>query len=317
MDRQADHAAKECGESFTVEEPTEAIDVQAAALNSATATHAPSVSSAPLQKFATKAAPPPANPLDEPDDEYATRDEEYAGLRPSVPHDFPMSTVVEAWLPLALGLIATLLCASQVISANETGRNWVSILRFGLIALLYLALIVPITYKTVAVCFQKLRRIQPPNAMARVAATFAMPTALAVVFWQASGGIGGLITGLIMGLVMMAAVFWLLFRLTPQEAANSYAWTGGLFVGATTIAVLIVMGANAAVNRAMMDAHATAFRESPLGAALAWTPPEPAPVKRPAEGRFRRSHPIVQWLIPPRAPRLGKKTGAFNPARHR
>lgn len=264
---------KDCGEGFIVDEPTEELGVQQVAPRTESSSG----------RSATRMAPPPAKSPQVPDDPFTLRDEEYPTLRASVPQDFPMSTVVEAWLPLALGLIAAVLCVAQIFSQNETGRTWIALLRMLIVGVLYFALIVPITNKTITTTFQKLRRFLPPNPLSRVAATFALPAAFAVVFWQGIGGIGGIATGLLIGLVLMAAVFWLLFRLTPQEAANAYAWASGMFLGSTLVAALILIGISAAVNRVMIEAHATAFRESPLGAQLAWTTPEPAPIKKLAD----------------------------------
>src|SRR6185312_9571414 len=49
-----------------------------------------------------------------------------AMLRPSVPQQFPGSAIVEAWLPLGLGLISAVWVISQTFGSNQTGRAWVS-----------------------------------------------------------------------------------------------------------------------------------------------------------------------------------------------
>jgi hypothetical protein len=271
---------KQCGESFIVEQPaddslTTPIPValpEMAELPVADPTASRSSASAAGTKIAKIA--PPKN-TEDPDDIFALRSDDVPAFRASVPQAFPMSDIVEAWLPLALGLIAVVWSATQTFSGNDTGRGWVAPLRFGAAAILYVLLITPLTYYAVTSSFRKMRRSLPPNPLSRVATTFALPACLAFVFWQVSEGIGGLITGLIMGLVLMAAVFWLLFRLDPQEAANAYAKACGFFVAGTIASALIVMGASSVINHAMIEAHAVAFKESPLGAALAWKAPEP------------------------------------------
>lgn len=203
-------------------------------------------------------------------------------LRPSVPQQFPGSDIIEAWLPLALGLIAGTWTIAQTFSDNQTGRAWVPLVRILFLAGLYALLVVPITYKVVKGRFRTMKRVLPPNPFARVAMTFALPLTFGYVFWLVSGGgIASLIIGLLLGLVLMAAVFWLLFRLDPQEAANAYVAAAIAFVGSVALGAGILVGASALLNQAMIASDsARAFKESPLGSPLVWNvPPPPAPRK--------------------------------------
>ena len=213
-------------------------------------------------------------------------EEDRTALRSSRPQQFPGSQILEAWLPLALGLIAVVWCASETFTENHTGKAWVPLLRMATIVALYMLLTVPATLAAVRKRFAQIGRALPPSAMQRVAVTFALPVTLGYVFWLISGGIPGLVTGLVLGVVLMAAVFWLLFRVDPEECASAYAWAGGTFLAATTVGVALLCGANFLLNRAMMASHSSSFKESPLGTALAWQAPSPPPaITHPRPGR--------------------------------
>lgn len=264
---------KQCGSVFTVEAPAEEPSL-AASMAGIDAHH---LNQSDLTGT-RKAEPPPTRDVRPPDDDDTAPAPESPLLRPSIPQDFPMSQAVEAWLPLGLGLVAAVWLISQAFANNETGRSWVPLLRVAIVFLLYLGLVVPLTYKSVTMHFAKMRRLLPPSPWWRTALTFALPTAMGYVFWQASGGTGGFITGLLLGIVLMAAVYWLLFRLTPQESANGYAAAAGTYLVGCTLGALLVVGASALLNKAMVSEHAgTIFKESPLGSALAWDVSAPAP----------------------------------------
>ena len=203
-------------------------------------------------------------------------------LRPSLPQQFPGSIVLEAWLPLALTLVAIVWSTAVSFGENESEKGWVPLVRIGTALLLYLLLIAPVTFALIKKNFRDFHRLLPPSPRFRTIATFSMPACFGYVFWIVGGKYAtatSLITGIILGLVFMAAVFWLLMRLDPQEAATAYAWAAGAFVVTVGISVGIVMGANALLNQWMITGHAASFRESPLGAALSWAQPEPEKAK--------------------------------------
>jgi hypothetical protein len=200
-------------------------------------------------------------------------------LRPSLPQQFPGSVIIEAWLPLALCLVAAIWSVSETFGQNETGKAWVALLRVGVVAGLYLLFVAPVTFATVKKNFRELYRLLPPSPRLRTASTFAMPACFGYVFWTSFGSVASLITGIIMGLVFMAAVFWLVMHLDAQEAATAYAWACGAFLITTGISAGIIVGTNALLNQWMITGHVVAFKESPLGAGLAWTAPEPQRVK--------------------------------------
>ena len=270
---------KSCGSVFAIEAASDEPSLSAASI-----VGVESHTLGPSDLTGTRRAIDVPSPSQRPPDvDEAPLAEEKPFLRPSVPQGFPMSHVVEAWLPLVLGLISAVWVIAQTFGSNETGRSWVPLLRIAVVGLLYIGLVVPLTYKMVRANFRQMRRILPPNSGMRTLTTFALPAAFGYEMWQASGGVGGFFAGMLMGLALTATAYWLLFRLTPQEAANSYAKVGGTFMAGCGLSALIVVGASAALNRSMISEHAgDAFKESPLGAPLSWNTEEPKP--RPVSG---------------------------------
>ena len=263
---------KACGSVFAIEAPAQEPSLSASM--SGAESHTLSASDLTGTRRAEQVPPmPPPSSEDE-----APMAEEKPLRKPSIPQDFPGALVVEAWLPLGLGVIAAGWVISQTFGANNTGVGWVPVLRLGVVALLYLALVVPLTYKAVIVSFRGMRRLLPPSPGMRTAMTFALPAAFGYEMWQASGGAIGYFMGLILGLALMAVVYWVLFRLNPQEAANSYAKVAGTFLAGCAVSALILAGANAVLNKAMVSEHGgSLFKESPLGEPLSWNWQEAAP----------------------------------------
>lgn len=186
-----------------------------------------------------------------------------------------MSDVVEAWLPLVLGAIAIIWVPAESFGNNRSGTAWAPVLRMGSFLALYFLLVVPVTLMAVRKSFASMRRVLPPSPWRRVAVTFAVPAALAYVFSFPSGTAGFLI-GSVLGLLLMAAVFWLMFHLDPQETAGAYAAAGGAFFGSAAVGVLVLVGTGVLLNHALVAARATdGIRENPLGPNFAWSVPAP------------------------------------------
>lgn len=193
---------------------------------------------------------------------------------------FPGSEIVEAWLPLALSLIAAVWVPAESISSNNTGAAWPAVLRIALFAAVYFLLVVPVTLYAVKAVFQRKRRALPPQPVWRVIATFLFPATLAYVFSSLSG-VTGFVVGALLGLIVVAMAFWLLFRLDPQETANVYAVVGSTCFGTLVLGMLIFIGAGALMNRAMISSHSAGeYKENPLGPTLAWTVPAKHEVKQ-------------------------------------
>ena len=260
---------------------------------------------------------PPPREVEE-DDEPLVQEKPF--LRPSVPQDFPGALVVEAWLPLGLGVIAAVWVISQTFSSNETGRGWVPMLRLGVVALLYLGLVIPLTYKVVQSSFRTMRRLLPPSsgphgmALRRCRLHSVMrcgkPAAARRLLLRIDPGRG------VDGGCVLADV--------PAEPAGS-----GQFVYESRRCVscrvrlraAIVVGGNAILNRSMVTEHGgSIFKESPLGQPLAWNwqEPPPAPVAKPQKQYAKPQSPIR--LCPSRSrlrPRLKRMRWSRSPSLRR
>jgi hypothetical protein len=280
---------KACASVFAIEAPTQEPSLSASSVAGVES----QILSASDLTGTRRAEPVPPAPPPAPEEDDAPMAEEKPLRKPSIPQDFPGALVVEAWLPLGLGVISAGWVISQTFGANNTGLGWVPVLRLGVVALLYLALVVPLTYKAVVVSFRGMRRLLPPSPGMRTVMTFALPAAFGYEMWQASGGAIGFFMGLILGLALMAVVYWLLFRLNPEEAANSYAKVAGTFLAGCAVSALILVGANAVLNKAMISEHGgSILKESPLGEPLAWNWQEPAPAPvRPTDRQVATPQP--------------------------
>jgi hypothetical protein len=201
-----------------------------------------------------------------------------SGINPSIqdgsePQPFPGSEILEAWAPLGLCLIAAVWVPVESISSNHTGVAWPALLRIALFAAVYFLLVAPVTFYALKHVFQMKRRYLPPQPRWRIISTFLFPATLAYVFSSLSG-VTGFVVGALLGLIVVAIVFWLMFRLDPQETANVYAVVGSTSFGAMALGMLIFMAAGAMMNHAMIASNSAGqYKENPLGPQLAWTVP--------------------------------------------
>lgn len=186
---------------------------------------------------------------------------------------FPGSEILEKWLPWVLCLVALVWVPVESITSNHSGAAWGSLLRIALFAGVYFLLVAPVTFYAVKARFDKRRLHLPDNARWSIIATFLFPATLACVF-STLGGITGFIVGALLGLLIVSMVFWLLFRLDPQELANAYAVVGGTCLGTMVLGMLIFMGVGALLNQALMaSSSGRQFKENPLGPQFVWTMP--------------------------------------------
>jgi ribosomal protein S27E len=201
-------------------------------------------------------------------------------IRKSQPQPFPASLALEAWIPLALCVVAAVWIPTETFADNHSGAGWAPVVRILAFALVYFALVVPATTVAAKKTLKRLRLAMPPSPFYRTLATFILPATLAYIFSMLSGGTGFVI-GSVVGLAAVAIVFWLLFRLEPQETANAYAIVGGTYFGASVVGVLLLVLAATILNRMMVASNsASELHENPLGPEFAWAvpaaPPTPA-----------------------------------------
>jgi hypothetical protein len=196
-------------------------------------------------------------------------------IRPSEPQPFPASLALEAWIPLGLCAIAAAWVTIETFSDNHSGAGWTPIVRILAFAAVYFLLAVPLTVLATKKTMARLRRAMPPSPVFRTIATFILPATLAYIFSMLSGGVGFVI-GSLVGLAVVSIVFWLLFRLEPEETANAYAIVGGTYFGAAVVGALLLVLIAMLLNRMMVASNSGSdLHENPLGPQFAWVLPAP------------------------------------------
>ena len=197
----------------------------------------------------------------------------------SDPQSFPGRAALEGWVPLGLCTIAGVWVVLETFFDNRSGAAWAPIVRILGFTAVYFLLVVPITLMATKKMLKRVGRGSPPSLAYRVIATFILPATLAYIFSTLSG-IVGFVIGALVGLAAMAIVFWLLFRLEPQETANAYAIVGGTFFGASLAGAALLMLLAMLINQATTSSKSSIqLKENPLGPQFVWT--VPAPPKAP------------------------------------
>ena len=179
----------------------------------------------------------------------------------------------------ALIFLAIALSVAFTIRQNRTSLPKIVILRFALPFALFLSLVLPITYQSVAASFRRFRRKLPASPVARVAAVFGIPASLGFTAWQLYRTPLALVAGLLASMPVMLWHFLVrISKLACPETLASYIRACAAFLIGIALATGFVVGINFVVNRAMINAHAVAYKESPLDKSLPWHAPAPLPV---------------------------------------
>lgn len=193
------------------------------------------------------------------------------GIKPSEPQPFPASIALEAWIPLGLCTVGAVWVVTETFSDNNSGAAWTPLVRILAFAAVFFLLAVPAAMFAAKQTFKRLRRAMPPSPFFRTVSTFILPATLAYIFSMLSGTMGFII-GSLVGLAVVAIVFWLLFRLEPQETANAYAIVGGTYFGASAIGAALLVLLAMGINRGMAGSNsANDLKENPLGPQFVWT----------------------------------------------
>lgn len=197
------------------------------------------------------------------------------GMRPSEPQPFPASVALEAWIPLGLCAVGAVWVITETISDNHSGAGWTPIVRILAFAAVFFLLAVPAALFAANKTLTRMRRAMPPSPFYRTVATFILPATLAYIFSTLSGMMGFVI-GSLVGLAVVAIVFWLLFRLEPQETANAFAIVGGTYFAATAVGAALLALLAMGINNGMRGSKsANDLKENPLGPHFVWTAPTP------------------------------------------
>jgi hypothetical protein len=187
---------------------------------------------------------------------------------------FPMSRLLDRWLPPLLLAVGLVWAVREAFERNETGRVWVGFFRSSVFLLAFFASVFPFTLMGVRRAACKLNYELPPRPGLRAMGVYAVPFALACAMWMILGGGSGLMIGLLIGAVVALPLLFLLFRLMPGEAPVTFAYATGSFLLSVVVAVAAVFALNmmlVGTLRATKTEHALAV--SPFGPNLQWDGP--------------------------------------------
>jgi hypothetical protein len=187
---------------------------------------------------------------------------------------FPMSRLLDHWLPPVLLTIGLVWMVREAFQRNDTGQGWVGFFRAALFLIAFFASVFPFTRMGLRAASCKLNYELPPKPGLRAMGIYAVPFAFACAMWLILGGTSGLLIGLLIGAIVALPLLFLLFRLMPHEAPVTFAYGTGSFL----LSVAVVIAAAFALNLMLVGTlRATkteqALRVSPFGPEFQWDGP--------------------------------------------
>ena len=205
---------------------------------------------------------------------------------------FPMSRLLDRWLPPLLLLIGLVWMVHEAFDRNDTTQLWVGFFRAAMFLLAFFAAVFPFTLMGLRAAGRKLNYEMPPNPALRVLGTFAVPFALACALWLIYGEVSGLLFGVLLGVVVALPVLFLLFRLLPVEAPVTFAYAAGSFLLSVVVAVAGFIALNlmlVGILRSLRTEYTIAV--SPFGPGFKWDAPAETP--QLADGREAETQPTT------------------------
>ena len=191
---------------------------------------------------------------------------------------FPLSRLLDHWLPYVLLLVGLGWMIREAFERNESGRTWVAVFRAGLFLLAFFASVLPFTLMGVRAAGKKLNYEMPPNPGLRVMGAFAVPFALVCAMWLLNAAVWGSIMaslfGFAIGVAVAMPVLFLLFRLLPWEAPVTFGYAAGSFLLAVVVSAASLFALNLMLVgglRATKTEHA--LTGSPFGPGFGWDGP--------------------------------------------
>jgi len=192
---------------------------------------------------------------------------------------FPMSRLLDHWLPPVLLAIGLVWATREAFFRNDTGRPWVGAFRAAVFVVAFFASVFPFTLMGMRSASCRLNFELPPRPGLRIMGTYAVPFALAWAMWLVLGGTSGLMVGVLIGCVVALPVLFLLFRLLPSEAPVTFGYATGSFLISIVVSAAAVFALNlmlVGVLRSVKSDQTLAV--SPFGPGFKWD--APAPVKK-------------------------------------
>lgn len=193
-----------------------------------------------------------------------------------------LNFVGSRWLdiagPPALAALS-LVWLSVTAVANNRAESWVGLSRAGVAVLLYSLVVFPFAWYGVKTASKRLQVELPPKHGWRTYAAFSFPVAMAYVLWVA-GGAGALLAGLLFGLALTIPILLLFFRLTFDEAINTFLPAACYFLLGMLLSSAFLFGSNMLVYQILRASEKTHVASaSPLLNRLPWEPLGVAPKK--------------------------------------
>lgn len=207
---------------------------------------------------------------------------------------FPMSRLLDHWLPPVLLAIGLIWMVREAFERNESGRTWVGFFRAALFVLAFFASVFPFTTMGFRAASCKLNYELPPRPGLRAMGVYAVPFALACAMWMILGGMSGLLIGLLIGAVVALPLQFLLFRLLPREAPVTFGYSSGSYLLAIVVAAAAAFSLNlmlVGTLRATKTEHALAA--SPFGADFQWDGPVEKMKEQIARGEMEPDPPAT------------------------
>ena len=187
---------------------------------------------------------------------------------------FPMSRLLDRWLPALLLAIGVVWVCREAWARNNTGLPWVGAFRAGVFLLAFFASVYPFTLLGVRAAARRLNYELPSRLNLRVMGSFAVPAALAAALWLIYEDTTGLLLGCAIGVAVAMPVLFLLLRLLPREAPVTFGYAAGSFVLSIVVAGAVVFALNlmlVGILRSAKTEHALAV--SPFGPGFRWDGP--------------------------------------------
>jgi hypothetical protein len=174
---------------------------------------------------------------------------------------------------IAVACLGWLLIRS--LQNEDTGHSWVGPFRAAIYLLIYAGIVFPITLRGVNVISRKLYVLLPSSPKWKAFGLFCAPMALGSVLAIISPSATMPIVGTIFGLIISLGSYIFVFNLQPSKLGRGMGIAGGHLAIGTGIGYGVLVGINVLLMAILSVSHSAGeYKESPLGSAFAWNPPQ-------------------------------------------
>jgi hypothetical protein len=220
--------------------------------------------------------------------------------RPVTPFVYPMSDLVESFLPwllIGFGLIPPAISAGREIF--NTPRPWIGYSQMAILALLFLGIVVPATCRGLRSAAKTFKFRLPDSIYFRVLAAFSVPVGLGGIFygqmsWQ------GFYFGFGVGTLVSVILLGVLFSLLPAEILLVSLFTAGFYLTTSVAAGYIVTSVEPFANLLVPPPKVVVQKKPiPRPTTVASTAPAPTtPAVAPSQPAPANTNPQVASNVP-------------------